>query len=1351
MKNLILAVALLTGLLTFGQDKTHHGNITIKTIPNTIVIDSFMVPDATGLLQHVKYMDVLAKLQADLTSLGGTDDQNASEVPFTPTGETTSTNVQSAIEEVQADVNAIVPVSPLTFISPLSETNDIVTIDLTNSGFLVLNTATSQTVTGNVTFDMPILFKDYITAWNGVGIADNLGVVQGGLEWDINTMKLESDGIIDINSQSGFVNVAGELSVDTNPTTPTGVGSLGFNDLRYSLASSGEPAIGKYDDGSGIGFYPVGWDRTNFAPIGWGALDLSIGDATNTTKGASGTVSMSLGYNNTASGYGAFVMGHDNTASGNYTFVNGISNITGGGGSLLLGTALDGTGGDLMALFGSANILPAGNPYSFLIGNGTYTVEADNTSTRLVPSDAFRVYRTGRIESPDFDLVKYGSDKDLTTVEKVNDMLDGFSPPSSPFHETDTLTTAFVPTIADDGRKIVWDAVQDWNNLFLDFLTTQNLPLGWKIYYKNGYEYYASDIVVTDWSGTSYDFIPAFNSGSISLDLGAWYVFEVIENNQIEWHRLISNELDERGATEMAELSDAYTYNEQVDQILVWNGGQWRNEDNVHPPTPFDTDANIDWGGMNTFYNGIGIYEMDETEQDGTAVDVTINAVDWVGKTYYMNAPSSVNYTELRINTAGWTKGSFRVLNRGSGHVFFDTTDHSHIYGASSRFITTGAMATFSPLFKSGVSPIRYDAVAHVGAKSNLSNFPFVESNLFHYSHRYHALTMDWNDTYGWYEVQTNWVMRNMQMTIPSGSYGFTYESKIFHTYIMEPGALYYQLKDSFIEEGEAFWVLNTTGAPLSITKYSGNTTYQYGTGAIPDLPDGEYMWVENIGDNYWSVRFDKDGGVGGGDVDQTISFDSGSNLMTISGSEDTADLSSLAGGATPTNLAYITASRMVTSSTGTNAVIPYANGGDDGLLSASDFSNMARKNVTSIFAQNLGVIGKLQWMTSNQIPQGESYYDETIDGIVIETNNLLRLQGSNGAQLWGNADIGLEVDGTSAVVTASGNTTTAIEYSSATSKILITKEFAELNYRNSGGEGGASSLNELSDVTLSSPANGEILKYNGSAWVDGTDDNTQLNESQVDAFVANNGYSTGAHIPNTDSQSLSINGDQLSISGGNTITVPSGGGGDGDITGVNITSGSGLSGTAVTTSGEHIQTLSVTTGGITSTHLANNTIQEVDMEISNTGVDNRFLTFNSSTGGFTWDALVGGTGITTSNQTISLGSLTSNWNASSSYTITAGGFYESSLSILKTNISPFLKSGLDLVNGLNIVTYDKKDGNVENKIGVLIDETKDEFANETHDAVDLYKTIFIQAKAIQELSDKLDELENRIKELEDE
>ena len=39
-----------------------------------------------------------------------------------------------------------------------------------------------------------------------------------------------------------------------------------------------------------------------------------------------------------------------------------------------------------------------------------------------------------------------------------------------------------------------------------------------------------------------------------------------------------------------------------------------------------------------------------------------------------------------------------------------------------------------------------------------------------------------------------------------------------------------------------------------------------------------------------------------------------------------------------------------------------------------------------------------------------------------------------------------------------------------------------------SSGSGGSSTLSGLTDVTISNPSNGQVLKYNGSAWVNDTD-----------------------------------------------------------------------------------------------------------------------------------------------------------------------------------------------------------------------------------------------------------------------
>jgi hypothetical protein len=49
-----------------------------------------------------------------------------------------------------------------------------------------------------------------------------------------------------------------------------------------------------------------------------------------------------------------------------------------------------------------------------------------------------------------------------------------------------------------------------------------------------------------------------------------------------------------------------------------------------------------------------------------------------------------------------------------------------------------------------------------------------------------------------------------------------------------------------------------------------------------------------------------------------------------------------------------------------------------------------------------------------------------------------------------------------------------------------VTKNICLYGY-NSGGGGGSSTLAGLSDVTISSPTSGQVLKYNGSTWVNGS------------------------------------------------------------------------------------------------------------------------------------------------------------------------------------------------------------------------------------------------------------------------
>ena len=123
----------------------------------------------------------------------------------------------------------------------------------------------------------------------------------------------------------------------------------------------------------------------------------------------------------------------------------------------------------------------------------------------------------------------------------------------------------------------------------------------------------------------------------------------------------------------------------------------------------------------------------------------------------------------------------------------------------------------------------------------------------------------------------------------------------------------------------------------------------------------------------------------------------------------------------------------------------------------------------------------------------------------------------------------------------------------------------------------------------------------------------------------------------------------------------------------------------------------------------------------------------------------------------VSAGNTTNNvtWNkklafSTNEFPLYAQAFYENSLRELKENIKPFNKSGLELINSLDIVTFDRKDSEVKNKIGIIADDSIEEVLSTKKDAVDLYNTVFIQAKAIQELDNKNKILEERISQLEE-
>lgn len=98
--------------------------------------------------------------------------------------------------------------------------------------------------------------------------------------------------------------------------------------------------------------------------------------------------------------------------------------------------------------------------------------------------------------------------------------------------------------------------------------------------------------------------------------------------------------------------------------------------------------------------------------------------------------------------------------------------------------------------------------------------------------------------------------------------------------------------------------------------------------------------------------------------------------------------------------------------------------------------------------------------------------------------------------------------------------------------------------------------------ISATAPTMGQVLKYTGSQWAPGTDDNTGTTYTAGTGIAISGGNVISATDPSltNEIQSLSILGDQLSLSlGGGTVTIPSG---TGTVSNFIFTDGNGFDGT---------------------------------------------------------------------------------------------------------------------------------------------------------------------------------------------
>ena len=166
---------------------------------------------------------------------------------------------------------------------------------------------------------------------------------------------------------------------------------------------------------------------------------------------------------------------------------------------------------------------------------------------------------------------------------------------------------------------------------------------------------------------------------------------------------------------------------------------------------------------------------------------------------------------------------------------------------------------------------------------------------------------------------------------------------------------------------------------------------------------------------------------------------------------------------------------------------------------------------------------------------------------------------------------------------------------------------------------GTAGPLNDLTDVTITSPSNGQVLKYNGTAWVNDTDNSGSsgpLNDlTDVTITSPSNGqvlkYNGTAWVNDTDSGGISLT--SLSVTDA---------GGDGSLSYNNTTGVFTYTGPSASEVRAHFTAgtgISITNGTIDSTITQyTNTDARGAISVTDAGGDGS-LSYNSTTGVFTY------------------------------------------------------------------------------------------------------------------------------------
>lgn len=145
----------------------------------------------------------------------------------------------------------------------------------------------------------------------------------------------------------------------------------------------------------------------------------------------------------------------------------------------------------------------------------------------------------------------------------------------------------------------------------------------------------------------------------------------------------------------------------------------------------------------------------------------------------------------------------------------------------------------------------------------------------------------------------------------------------------------------------------------------------------------------------------------------------------------------------------------------------------------------------------------------------------------------------TNGSLSW---DVGIENNSTGNFLIDTGVSPTKFQLSTAgtltvPNVVVLEKIVADEFELSDGSAIGNGALDDLSDVTITSPSNGQVLKYNGSAWVNSADDAGSTNADTLDGLNSTQFLRSDAN--DTASGNYTFSGTMtLSASTGTALTV---------------------------------------------------------------------------------------------------------------------------------------------------------------------------------------------------------------------